>query len=152
MAVLDYQLEFSDDQDIAASTLSSGSALVSTNTINLGASETNVWGSSITPDIGEGGELEWTVKVTNEAMVGAGATVVCTLVTKSSASSMSSGSTTLATITLPAASAIGTKYSVKVPSGTVQQYLAVVYTATGGNLTAGNVSSYLSFDHEKTDT
>jgi hypothetical protein len=151
MAVLDYQLEISDDQDVASGTLSSGSAVISTNVIDRGASEVDAFGSSITPDIGEGGELEWNVKVTNEAFAGASAAVVATLVTKASSATITSSGTTIATLTVAATSAIGTSYSVKVPSGTVQRYLGCVYTASGGNLTAGNVSSWINLDHEKID-
>ena len=140
----DSLLEFSDAQDIASGTLSSGSTVVSELVRDLGSGEKDAFGGALTPDIGNGGELHWHVIVTNEAFVGASAQVVCTLVSKASSASISSGGTTHATITIPAASAIGTWYSVPVPPGTLYRYLGVLYTASGGNLTAGNVDSFLA--------
>lgn len=148
MAVLDAKLEFSDAQALAS--VSSGASVVSTNVTNLGASETDCWGNSITPDIGEGGELEFNVAV-DTALVGSSAALDCKLVTKASSASISSGGTTLATLTIPATSAAGTRKSVKVPSGTIYQYTGVLYAASGGALTSAKINSWINLDHEKID-
>jgi hypothetical protein len=143
---MDARLEFSDNQDVAASTLSSGSSVTSTNIVDLGANSTDYWADAITMDVGEAGGLMWTTEVSTEAT--AGGTVTATLQYDGalSGSDLSSGNT-IATVTFAAGSAIGTKRSVKVPTGTIERYLAVVYTASGGNVTAGKFDSYLPLDH-----
>ena len=142
--IIDALLEFADAQSV-----SGASAVQGTNVRDLGASEVDAWGVAITPDIGENGELEFNVKV-DTALVGAGITLACALMTKAANATLTSGATTLATLTLPALSAAGTSMSVKVPSGTVLRYLGVVFTASG-NLTSSNINAFISLDHEKID-
>lgn len=142
--IIDALLEFSDAQSISGS-----SAVQSTNVRDLGASEIDAWDAAITPDIGENGELEFNVKV-DTAMVGAGITLACALMTKAADATLTSGATTLATLTLPAVSAAGTAMSVKVPSGSVLRYIGVVYTPSGA-LTSSNINAFINLDHEKTD-
>jgi len=147
---MDFLLEFSDAQNIAASTLSSGASVISSYVRDLGASEKDCFGVALTPDIGESGELEFNVQVA-AVFTGAGAIVNAKLTTKASSATLSSGGTTLATLAIPALSAAGYRKSVKVPSGSVLQYIGVVYTASGGGLTAGTVDAWIGLDHEKTD-
>lgn len=149
MAIIDAKLEFSDNQDVAASTLSSGSSVNSTNLIDLRGSatyDTNWWGTSITPDIGEAGTLEWTVQVSTEATAGGTCTAYLKHSNALSTSHLSSGQT-LVSLAFAAASAIGAKKTVKVPSGTINRYLEVVFTASGGAVTAGKFDSWIGLDH-----
>jgi hypothetical protein len=105
----------------------------------------DAWGSAETPDIGEGGMVEFTVNV-NTALVGAG-TVTASLVTKAANGSISASGTTVATLAVFAATAAaGTKRSVKVPSGSILRYLGVLYVTTG-SLTSSKFDSFLSLDH-----
>lgn len=142
MAIMDNKLEFSDAQSVSGS-----SAVKSTNVLDLcGGLMKDTWGSALTPDIGEGGEVELTVSV-NTAMVGAGVTVTATLVTKAADASISSTGTTIATLqAFPAVSAAGVKRSVKVPSGAIQRYLGIMYTPSG-SLTSSKFDAFLSLDH-----
>lgn len=135
----------SDAQALAS--LSSGSATVSTVKPDLGTGLKDTWGTTDTPEIGG---LTWNC-VVNTALVGAGAAVVATLVTKASTSSMSSGSTVLATHTFSALDAAGVRNAaVRFEPGTnTLRYLATVYTASGAKLTSAKFDSWLGMDNEK---
>jgi hypothetical protein len=142
--ILDADLEFSDAQSVVKN---SGLSQVSTDVYDHGSDGLDGWGSSQTPDIGEGGTLEFNVQVAT-LMAGASAAIDAKLVTKASSAAISSGGTTLATLNFPAASAAGTKKSIKVPSGTIQRFLGVVYTASGGNVTASAFDAWIGLDHQ----
>ena len=142
--ILDANLEFSDAQSIAS--LSSTSTQISTNVSDLGANGLDGWDESITLDIGEGGELEWNVQL-GVALVGASAAMTVTLVTKAASATITTSGNTIATLSFPALSTAGTKKSVKVPSGTVQRYLGVIYTAVTGNVTSSTWDSWVGTDH-----
>jgi len=144
MSILDAKLEMSDAQ--ALSNISSGASTKSANVIDLGANGEDGWGNAQTTDPGEGGGAEWNVSV-DTALVGSSAALTVTLVTKAADASISSGGTTIATLTIPAESAAGTKRSVKVPAGTVERYLGTLYTASGAKLTSAKLNSYLALDH-----
>ena len=77
MAILDAKLEMSDAQSMAS--LGAASAVTSTDILDFGT-HANAWGTAVTPDIGEGGELEWNVSV-DTVLVGASANITCNLVT-----------------------------------------------------------------------
>jgi hypothetical protein len=142
MGAFDRHYDFSDDQDVASGTLSSGSNVVSTNVAYNTATPTDTWLVNIDHELG--GDVEWTVMVSDEAMTGAGAKLKCDLITKNANASLSSGGTVIATIEMPATSAVQTVKSLKIPAGTaIQAYLGVLYTASGGNLTAGHITSHL---------
>ena len=82
-------------------------------------------------------------------MVGASATVRADLVTKDADASISSAGTVLASITIPAVSASGTRLGIELkPGQTCKRYLGVVYTASGAALTSGTVDSWLGLDTE----
>jgi hypothetical protein len=156
MAVLDSRLEFSDAQSLAS--LSASSAVVGDynaelyNTTDPYAAPVNAWGTSITPDIGEGGVLEFNVSV-DTALVGASADIDCKLVSKASSASISSGATTHATLNIPATSAAGYRKSVKVPAGTLYRYVGVTYiVATAGKtITSAKLNAWINLDHETHD-
>ena len=150
MAVLDAKLEMSDAQSVAS--LGAASAVTSTDILDFGTHK-NTWGTAITPDIGEGGELEWNVGV-DTVLVGASANITCTLVTGTSvASAAISSATVVATLNIPAVSAAGYRKSVKVPSGTISRYVATQYIVgtASASITTGALNSYLNLDHEKVD-
>lgn len=142
--ILDDTLEMSDAQSVSGSI---AAVVVSTNVPDFGADGTDGWGTTRKGDIGEGGGLVWTVGV-DTALVGAGAIITATLVTKAADVSISSGATTLATLTIPALSAAGYKKAVRVPPGTTERYVGVLYTISGAALTSSKLNSYLSLDTE----
>lgn len=144
MAILDSKLEFSDAQALA--NISSAASAVSTNVVDYGTMK-DAWGTAITPDIGEGGGLEFNINV-DTALVGAAAALECKLVSKAADASISSGGTVHATLSLAALAAAETRASVKVPSGTINRYVGVLYTANGAKLTSAKLNSWLNLDHE----
>ena len=150
MAIMDARLEFSDNQDVASGSPSSGSTVNSTNVVDLRGSatyDTDYWADNITPDVGESGGLVWNVEVANEAMTGAGTLAVTLQHSNALSSSHLSSGATLATLSFPATSAIGTRRSVRVPAGTINRYLEVVYTVGTGQLTGGRFDSWIGLDH-----
>ena len=147
---IDAKLELSDAQSMAS--LSASSAVASTNVADLGASETDAFGTSITPDIGDSGMLIWHLRV-NTVLVGASASITCTLVCKASSASISSGATTLATQVIAATAAAGTKYQIPVPMGTVSRYLGALYIVgtASKTVTSGAIDSFISMDRQQID-
>lgn len=142
----DKALEMSDAQALAAQ--SDGATVVATDIIDMRTGLKDTWGTTDTPEIGN---MVWNTKV-HTALVGAGATVRCDLVTKAAATSMSSGSTVLASFIIPALAAAGQKYPVMMPPGkTTLRYVTVLYTAVGAKLTTATINSYLSLDNEVYD-
>jgi len=145
---LDAKLTLSLNQAIAS--LAAGSDEISDNVVDLGTGFKNVWGDAITPDVGEGGNLEVNASLV-AAMVGAGTALDVKLVTKAADSTLTSGGTELAKKTFPAESALGTKLSFHVPAGTVERYIGVVFGAVGGTNVSTTVHCWIGLDHEKTD-
>lgn len=153
MTLLDKVWEFSDDQDIAASTLSSGATVVSTNVVDLGNDMKDTFGTAVaTQNIGAQFKRPVLVlQVGAEAFTGAGATVQCKLVSKASSASISSGGTEHARVTFSALSAIGTKKEIPIPDEALNRYVGVLYTASGGNLTAGYMNAFLAEAAQRID-
>lgn len=148
---MDKMLEFSDSQAFAA--ISVDQETVSTDICDLGVLETDAFGTTITPDIGNAGELIWHVMVDATFTGGGGATLKCDLITKSSPSSMSSGSTIVDTVTIPNLAAAGTHYQRPVPMGTAfAQYVAVLYTGLVDITDTGTVSSWIDMSRNLTDS
>ena len=145
---IDAKLLFSDAQALAS--ISSGSTSVSTSVRDLGASETDAFGTSITPDIGKAGKLVWHVRV-NTALVGASAAIIAKLVTKAANASISASGTEIARHTFAATAAAGTKAEIPIPAGTVSRYLGVLYTASGAKLTSAKFDSFINMDLEAID-
>ena len=146
MTVLDSALEFSDAQALAS--LSSGATTVGTNTVDMRTGLKDTWAASKNPELGG---MTWNVNV-NVAMVGAGAKIIAKLVTKATASSMSSGFTLLAQMELPALSAAGTKKALTIPPGVESlRYVTTLYTASGAQLTSGTFDAWLGLDNEVYD-
>ena len=143
--IMDSLLEFSDAQALAS--ISDTSSTISTNVSDLGANGEDAWGSAQTMDIGEGGGLVFNAQVV-AALVGASAAIVCELTTKAADATLGTSGTNVVSLTIPTISAIGTRVSVRVPTGTIERYIGVLYTASGGNLTSATIDSWIGLDHE----
>ena len=142
---LDKDLEFSDKQSVI---LSSGASAVSTYVNYNSASPKDCFNVARSLEIG-GSML--TLQITT-ALAGAGATMVCQLMTKAGANTLSSGATEIVSYTFPATSAIGTTKRIMLPPGTTRlAYLGMLYTASGGNATAGNINAYLGPPSQEND-
>jgi hypothetical protein len=101
---MDKMLEMSDGQSLA--TLSSAQEMLSTDIIDLGASETNAFGTTILPD-SWGGTLIWHVLVSTAHSGGGSAAVTVELVAKSVATSMSASGTVIDTFSIAQATTAG---------------------------------------------
>ena len=148
MTILDAKLMFSTGQ--AITTLADAASEISDYVADLGTGMKDAWGNAITPDIGEGGELEVN-SVVSVVMVNASATIEVQLVTKAADATLTSGGTQLGVKVFPAESVAGTRLSFHVPSGAVLRYLGVIYKAVGAELTSGTFITWLGMDHEKYD-
>ena len=146
MAIMDARWEFSDNQDVASGSPSS-TTVNSSNLVDLGANAVDYWGDAVTMDVGEAGELVFNCEVCSEATVAGTVTVTLQTAAALSTSHLSSGATIATLTAFAAASAIGTKYAVKVPFGTVQRYLEVVYSIGATALTAGKFNAWIGLDH-----
>jgi len=137
--ILDNDLLFSDAQAVTA-------AAASTNYYDTGPLGYVGATSSTSPpantgrNLGTGGELYFSISV-DTAMTdsGSNSTLAVTLETDDN-SSFSSAATVATLVTIPAVSAAGTKYFVKVPIATTvpyERYLRIYYTPANGDLSAG---------------
>jgi hypothetical protein len=150
---MDKMLEFSDAQDLSST--SNAQEVVSTDIADLGASETNAFGTAILPDPGNAGSLIWHVLIGVAHTGGGGATMVVELVTKSTASTMSSGSTVIDTFTIPNLAAAGTHYQRPVPMEAMaasDRYMAVLYRGGVDQTDTLTVDSWISMDRNLTDS
>lgn len=149
---IDKMYEFSDTESFAS--FSATNEQVSQNIVYLGALETDAFGTTILPNIGDGGELVWHVLV-SALFVGGGATVVAELITKSTSSTMQSSGTVIDTFIIPEAATIGTHFQRPVPMNQMaagDKYMAVLYRGAGAQTTAGTVDSWISMDRNLTDS
>ena len=138
---LDKTYEFSDKQSLTADAVST---VVHENT----RAGKNAWDGSISNQIG-GMSFNVTVSTT---MTGSGTSTI-TLRTKAADASLSSGATTLATISLAAATVAGTRKSVILPPGTERlTYLgAFIDESASPAVTAGNANIWLGLKQEVID-
>lgn len=153
MTILDEVYNFSDEQDIAASTLSSGTTIASTDVIDQGSDMTDAFGTAIY-DAAIGSQAKAPVVVLtvgNETFAGASAAVIAKIQSKASSASISSGGTEHARVTFSALSAQDTQKTLPVPVSGMNRYWGITYTASGGNLTAGYMNAYLADAAEKHD-
>ncbi len=145
-------LEFSDNQTMAS--LSSAQEYVSTDICDLGAGETNAFGTTILPEIGNAGELIWHVLI-GTTLAGASNTITVELITKSTAASMSASSTILDTFSIPTDTLAGTHYQRPVPMEAMaasDRYMAVLYRGATAQTTGGNIDSWISMDRNLTES
>ena len=141
MAIMDAKLEFSDAQDISAS---SGSNNDSTNVINLG-SGANWMGTSVEPAIGDKLQLQMNVATT---FAGASAVLTVTLITDDNAS-FNSGKTLrtfrtwkVGTDTLSAGTLL---IDEDISAKDMEQYVKLNYAVSGANLTTAAVDAFLTW-------
>lgn len=145
MTIIDDKFEFSDAQNLVASgNVSSGNSVVSEDVVDLGSGDTDGFFASVTTNrIGEQAKAPVLVVKVSTTFTGAGAAVDVNIVSKASSASISSGGTTHGTIQIPAVSAAGTQVVLPLPWAAYNRYLGVLYTANGGNLTAGAVNAHI---------
>ena len=143
MTVLDVHYTFSDEQDVASGSLSSGTTISATNVVDQGSDMTDAFGSSIY-DARIGSQAKAPVVVVTvgtEAFVGGTTTVK--IQSKASSASISSGGTEHARATIATGSAQGYQVTLPVPVSGMNRYWGVTYTAGGGAVTAGYANAYL---------
>jgi len=148
MAVLDKAIEFSDAQTLS---IASGASIKSSVVPDLvgGGGLKDTWGNSLTPDIGEAGNLEVNIQV-HTTLVGAGSLTV-SLVSKAADANIDSGGTTHHSWALGATPAAKTRRSIKVPPGTLNRFVGLLYSASGGTITGGAMDAWMNLDHERVD-
>lgn len=132
--LMDKQVEFSDAQAVTATANS-------TNVIDL---------AQAAEDIGTGQEVYLVVQV-QAAMtdVGSDSTVAVTIVDDDNAA-LSSPTTVQTVGTFAATSAAGTRFIARLqPEVFTQQYVGLVYTVAGGNLTTGSFDAFLTTDIDR---
>lgn len=136
--ILNSQEMFSEAQAVATG--------ASTNTIDLGAIGTPVYGSVALPrDLGAGTKIPLLVQIVEDV---AGATAVSVALQTASDDAFTSP-TTLATMAFPALTA-GSRCSVPViPYGACDRYLRLYYTVTG-TATAGKITAGISAGNDET--
>ncbi|HCR0385266.1 TPA: hypothetical protein OMS42_002013 [Enterobacter kobei] len=133
---LDKQAEFSDNQAVTATA-------ISTNVMDLNTA----FNYNTGVDIGTGEDVYLVLQVDSAATAAGAATVQITL--ESSAAAGLTSSTvhfTSANYALSDLTAGKTLLAVKLPSGTYLRYLGVRYTVGTGPLTAGSFSAFLVKD------
>ena len=147
---MDKMLEFSDGEVFSSEAATTET--VSEDIANLGVAETDAFGTTIYANIGEADGLVWHVFI-SAALVGSGATLTCELSVKSTASTMSSGSTIIDSFIIPATAAAGTHYQRPLPAGVdLLQYMCVLYRANTQTLTSATIDSWIGMDRNKTDS
>lgn len=143
MTVLDNVFVFSDEQDVASGTLSSGTTIASTNVIDSGAMK-DAFGTAIY-DARLGSQAKQpVVVVTVGGETFAGGSTIVKIQSKAASASISSGGTEHARTTIAAAQAQGAQFTLPVPVSGMNRYWGVTYTASGGNVTAGYANAYLA--------
>lgn len=113
--------------------------------IDLGA-QRDFYDSAKTPDIGEGGNLWLTVKVTT-TLVGASSVVTFALY-HHTAAAVASGAALITSADVGEATAGTTVIRQKLPAGTINRYLGICLTVASANQTAGVVDAWISVDSE----
>ena len=144
MTVLDAKWEFCDDQDIAASSLSSGSSIDSEDVVDLGATHETAFRTANTSLIMgyEANKLTLMVQVGSEAF--AGGTTTAQLYTHTSATSLKSGTAIGEAISITTGAAVNSiEARFQLPMATYKRYLGFSFLASGGAITAGKLNAYL---------
>lgn len=141
MAILDKKLEM---LDATSCVYNATSALEIGDVLDLGLGK-DAWDQSITPDIGEAGDLWVNVRVATA--FGTGTTATLDLYTHTTAT-VESG-TKLITASIAASSAAGKSIiRQKVPAGTISRYLGFYLTVGASAVTAGALDGWIGLDSE----
>lgn len=152
MAIMDAKLEFFDGVTITAI---SGATQSGTNEVNIdnGSSE-DAWGSTITPDIGEGGGLVANFRV--GTAFSSSNSFRCNVYHHTS-SGVTSGSV-LGNIVFGSGTAAGnaglagSKQSFRLPPGTCNKWIGVQVSMITGASGAGTLDAWVGLDHETPTT
>lgn len=141
---MDADLLFSDAQAVTATA-------ASTNYVDLGP----LFTGNLTRDLGVSSELYISISV-DVALTDSGSdsTIAVSLETDDN-TSFSSIATVATLVTIPAVTAAGTKYFVKMPIATTvpyERYLQIKYTAANGNLTTGSFTAAIVKNIDKYQT
>lgn len=143
MTVLDNKYVFSDEQDVASGTLSSGTTIASTNVFDEGAME-DAFGTAMY-DARIGSQAKKPVVVlTVGAETLAGGPLLCKIQSKASSASISSGGTEHARVSFSSGDTQGTQKVMPLPVSGMNRYWGVTYTANGAALTAGYMNAYMA--------
>jgi hypothetical protein len=132
--ILDAENLFSDVQDVSTG---SENGILSENTLDLGVAGRNI-GS---------GESLWIVVVVDTTFTSSGSddTLAVDLVTDDNPG-LNSPTVVQRLGVFPAVSAAGTAIKARVPYGTYERYIGLLYTAATGALTAGVVTAAITKD------
>lgn len=132
--------------DGTAVTGSPAAAALKGDYIDFGA-QRDYYDTAETPDVGEGGNLWWTAKVTT-AIAGASSVVTVALYSHTTAA-VASGSALLTATATAGATANGTTLiRAKLPAGTINRYVGTVVTIASAAVSAGAIDSWISIDSE----
>lgn len=143
MTILDSVFNFSDEQDVAASTLSSGTTIASTNVIDSGAMK-DAFGTAIyDARLGSQAKKPVVVVTVGDETFAGGSTIV-KIQSKAADASIHSGGTEHARTTIAAGQVQGAQFTLPVPVSGMNRYWGVTYTASGGAVTAGYANAYLA--------
>jgi len=144
MSIIDNALRMCDDTALGTSI---AAAALKGSYIDLGAMR-DYYDNALTPDVNEGGNLWWNVKVST-AITTAGSPVVTIALYDHTAAGVASGSALVTADTITAAQSAGyTVIRTKIPAGTVNRYVGTVVTIASAALTAGSIDSWISLDSE----
>jgi hypothetical protein len=145
MTIMDAKLEFSDAQVLS---LASGSARLSTNVFEMRALK-DAWGTAITHDIGEGNN-----GLVVNMQVATAVTSGCTMIGKvysHTGSAVASG-TKLGEVSFPESSIAGIRRNFRIPSGTVQKWVGIQWSAATSDSVATAMDAWLGLDTETPST
>ena len=143
MSIKDFKLEMCNDE--ALGTSQAGATLIG-DYIDLGAMK-DAWGSAITPDIGEAGELWLNVKVST-AITSSGSPAVTVALYHHTAAAVASGAVLMTHTAVGETVAGVTLIRAKLPAGTINRYLGICPAIVTADLTAGSVDAWISMDGE----
>lgn len=141
MSIMDAKLTMADSDTLAS--ISAGSTSTVGDVIDLGQGK-NAFGETHTPDIGEAADLTFNVACEDEDFASSGSPVVTISLVTAASASLSSGAVTLASVITDKTPDDGDVIGrLKVPKGTVKQYVATRVTVASATLTAGKVTTWI---------
>jgi hypothetical protein len=147
MAIMDAKLEFSDAQSLTSGAAASEPG---TNVIKMGTVK-DAWGTAITNDIGEGNNG---LVVNFQVAASCGSETDGTFKVYTHTTSTISAGTLIGQVSCMASglTIAGTKRNVRIPAGTVLQYIGVTYSAVSSAFTGLEMDAWLGLDTETPST